>query len=344
MSYFFCASHTSIYNLLHRGIWHDMPLNSTLSPIDSSSITLLKEDGTEMNATDIKVDKYVRLTLDPLPYIAEWQGNTASIFLVEVDPSIASRVDVLKIKRIHDGRIELLKNIMIDLSLIKRVHVTSKTIEKKLRALLSSERKPIVTTPSLFPPPDSSIDESFHIPKSLTKPPSPLPPAKNLITIHKGDLLLSPMQTHVNTVNCIGVMGKGIALAFKKRYPEMFQDYTTRCKQNKVQLGVPYLYPLLSGRNILNFPTKNHWRENSKLEKIEEGLKYLVSHAAAWKIQSIALPPLGCGNGNLPWDTVLPLMQRYLCQLNIPVEIYAPHEAGSFRPEPPAKRPKHTLP
>jgi hypothetical protein len=80
----------------------------------------------------------------------------------------------------------------------------------------------------------------------------------------------------------------------------------------------------------LNFPTKGHWKENSKIEDVKSGLQYLVAHIKEWNIRSIALPPLGCGNGNLSWDDVFPIMREYLAPLNIPVEIYAPHDAYSF--------------
>ena len=137
------------------------------------------------------------------------------------------------------------------------------------------------------------------------------------------------MQTLVNTVNCVGVMGAGIAKTFKLKYPDMFEEYKTRCKRNAVKTGQPYLYRALD-RQIVNFPTKQHWRENSKIEYLVEGLKYLVAHIEAWNIRSLAIPPLGCGNGKLDWNIVLPIMLEHLQPLGIPIEIYAPHAAGSF--------------
>ena len=335
--YFFCASHESIYGLMRRGIWNDMPLNHDLEPISPSTVMILKDDGSEISATDAKLQKYVRLISNPFTYLEQWKGNVASVFIVEVNPRVTRRVDVLKIRRIRDSGIEFLKNIMIDLSDIQRIFVYSKDIEKKLRSAISGEpcKIPIETNPQLFVsdshnPPE--IDEGFVICKSIAAPsdPAPILDKKNLVKICKGDLLLSSMQTHVNTINCVGVMGKGIALSFKNRYPEMFQEYATRCKRKEVALGKPYSYRLKNGRIILNFPTKHHWKEDSRIEEIEKGLRYLVSHAKDWNIQSIALPPLGCGNGNLNWAEVFPLMRKYLSQLEIPVEIYIPHEADSF--------------
>jgi O-acetyl-ADP-ribose deacetylase (regulator of RNase III)/uncharacterized protein YwgA len=140
-----------------------------------------------------------------------------------------------------------------------------------------------------------------------------------------GDLFASPAQTLVNTVNCVGIMGKGVAAEFKKRYPAMFDDYAARCERKEVKLGEPYLYRDLLGANVVNFPTKDHWRSPSRLADIERGLDYLVSHYAEWGITSIAFPPLGCGNGGLEWSEVGPLMHHKLHRLPIDVEVYAPY-------------------
>ena len=139
-----------------------------------------------------------------------------------------------------------------------------------------------------------------------------------------GDLFASHARTLVNTVNCVGIMGKGVAAEFKKRFPEMFEDYASRCTRKEVRLGEPYLYEDLAGASIINFPTKGHWRASSRLADIERGLNYLVAHATEWKLQSLALPPLGCGNGGLEWAEVGPLIHAKLSKLGIDVEVYAP--------------------
>ncbi len=139
-----------------------------------------------------------------------------------------------------------------------------------------------------------------------------------------GDLLASKAQTLVNTVNCVGIMGKGIALAFKRRYPEMFKDYVRRCDRGEVQLGRPYVYRA-DDHLILNFPTKQHWRAVSRLKDIIAGLEYLEAHSREWGITSLAVPPLGCGNGQLEWEVVGPTLHRHLSRLDIPVELYVPH-------------------
>ena len=140
-----------------------------------------------------------------------------------------------------------------------------------------------------------------------------------------GNLFESSAQTWVNTVNCVGVMGKGIAQEFKKRFPGMFQDYVTRCQAGRVRLGQPYHYTDLTGTSIINFPTKDHWRSPSRLQDIEQGLDYFVDHYQAWGIHTIAFPPLGCGNGGLEWRVVGPLMYQKLSPLPLAIEIYAPY-------------------
>ncbi|MBI4556712.1 MAG: macro domain-containing protein [Candidatus Hydrogenedentes bacterium] len=145
------------------------------------------------------------------------------------------------------------------------------------------------------------------------------------IKVLLGDLLHSKAQTLVNTVNCVGVMGKGIALEFKKRFPDMFEDYARRCERGEVRPGVPYLYRSVFPPQIVNFPTKDHWKSVSRIEDIERGLQVLVDRVRQWEIASIAVPPLGCGNGQLEWRDVGPLMYRYLSTMNIPVELYAPY-------------------
>ncbi len=131
-------------------------------------------------------------------------------------------------------------------------------------------------------------------------------------------------QTLVNTVNCVGVMGKGVAKTFKEQYPSMFSDYKQRCNQKQVKPGEPYFYNDMLGVSILNFPTKDHWRSVSRLSDVIKGLDIFVEKYKEWGITSIAFPPLGCGNGGLDWAVVGPLMYQRLSSLDIDIEIYAP--------------------
>ncbi|MEQ8674638.1 MAG: macro domain-containing protein [Aggregatilineales bacterium] len=141
-----------------------------------------------------------------------------------------------------------------------------------------------------------------------------------MITYVVGDLFQSPAKVLVNTVNTVGVMGKGIALQFKRLYPEMFKQYQQLCEQNMFEMGQLWIYKT-PHKWVLNFPTKNHWRHKSKPEYIELGLKKFVRNYEEKGINSISFPMLGCGNGELDWETqVRPLMEEYLGGL--PIDIY----------------------
>ena len=141
------------------------------------------------------------------------------------------------------------------------------------------------------------------------------------IHYQQGDIFDSKAHVIVNTVNCKGVMGKGLALAFKQRYPAMFLVYQQECKTGQLRIGRPTLYKE-STPWILNFPTKDHWKPPSKIEYLEKGLEYFVANYKKAGIKSIAFPKLGAQNGKLSWDEVGPLMARYLSQLDIDVYIY----------------------
>ncbi|GCE27282.1 hypothetical protein KDA_27660 [Dictyobacter alpinus] len=146
-----------------------------------------------------------------------------------------------------------------------------------------------------------------------------------------GDIFSSSAQVLVNPVNCQGIMGKGLALAFKQRYPAMFRTYQQECQSGLLRIGQPTLYTQ-STPWILNFPTKDAVRANSKLEYIEKGLHYLVAHYHTLNIHSIAFPKLGAGYGRLRWEQVGPLMARYLNQLDIPVTIYLTENDQQYQP------------
>jgi uncharacterized protein YwgA/O-acetyl-ADP-ribose deacetylase (regulator of RNase III) len=148
--------------------------------------------------------------------------------------------------------------------------------------------------------------------------------AESNVRVVAGDMFASDAQTLVNTVNTVGVMGKGVALEFKKRFPDMFEDYVDRCSRGEVRLGEPYLYRRLLPPFVLNFPTKDHWRSVSKLSDIVAGLEFLEQHHEDWGITSLAVPPLGCGHGGLEWRVVGPELYRQLARLRIPVVLYAP--------------------
>lgn len=142
-----------------------------------------------------------------------------------------------------------------------------------------------------------------------------------MLTYHRTSILTSQSQTVVNTVNTVGVMGKGLASAFKARYPDMFKAYQKLCKEKRLDIGQLWLWKG-SDQWVLNFPTKKQWRKPSKLSYIEAGLQKFIYQYEQRGIREIAFPRLGCGNGGLDWIDVRPLMERFLSPLPIPVYIH----------------------
>jgi len=143
----------------------------------------------------------------------------------------------------------------------------------------------------------------------------------SMLIYRRTTLLESNAQTLVNTVNCVGVMGKGLAQEFKSRYPDMFAAYQRICDRKLLEPGKLWVWPA-SDHLVLNFPTKKHWRNPSRLEWIEAGLEKFVDTYKRLGVREISFPKLGCGNGGLDWANVRPLMERYLSQISIPVFIH----------------------
>jgi O-acetyl-ADP-ribose deacetylase (regulator of RNase III) len=147
-----------------------------------------------------------------------------------------------------------------------------------------------------------------------------------------GDLLRQDADALVNTVNTAGIMGKGIALQFKRAWPEMFRDYEAACARGDVRIGAMHVWAtgsLTNPRFIINFPTKRHWRSGSKLEDIDLGLTDLLRVIREYDLRSIAIPPLGCGNGGLDWTEVEPLIHRHLTPIAEQVDIRIFPPAGA---------------
>ena len=151
-----------------------------------------------------------------------------------------------------------------------------------------------------------------------------------MIVYKTGNLLEANTEALVNTVNTVGVMGKGIALQFKEAFPENFRSYQQAVRQGQVQIGSVLVVPItqMNGtRFVINFPTKEHWKSPSRLTYIEQGLDDLVYVLNTYDIHSIALPPLGCGNGGLNWQDVKPLIEQKLGNLPTDVIVYEPNDA-----------------
>jgi O-acetyl-ADP-ribose deacetylase (regulator of RNase III) len=154
-----------------------------------------------------------------------------------------------------------------------------------------------------------------------------------MLTYVNISLFESPAQTLVNTVNTVGVMGKGIALMFKQLYPEMYQEYRRLCQAGKLDIGKLYIYRT-PNKIVVNFPTKKHWRQPSQISYIESGLRKFVEHYMDYGISSVSFPQLGCGNGELDWERqVKPIMEEYLRNLPIPVYIHLYGRPAAFVPE-----------
>src|SRR5665213_2229152 len=144
----------------------------------------------------------------------------------------------------------------------------------------------------------------------------------------KGNLLEDSAEALVNTVNCVGFMGKGIALQFKRAFPDNFSEYAKACRADRLVPGTMLIHrtgKLVNPLYVINFPTKRHWRGKSRLDDIKSGLIALVSDIRRLGIRSVAVPPLGCGNGGLNWQTVRPLIEKAFGELpDVDVRLYAP--------------------
>lgn len=160
-----------------------------------------------------------------------------------------------------------------------------------------------------------------------------------MIEYKTGDILRGEADAIINTVNCVGVMGRGIALQFKKAFPENFKAYAVACKNDVVQPGSMFVFAtgqLTAPRYIINFPTKRHWRGASRIEDIDSGLRALTETIRQYQIKSIAIPPLGSGLGGLDWAEVKPRIEKALKPLSdVQVIVYEPKGA------PPAEKMVH---
>ena len=149
-----------------------------------------------------------------------------------------------------------------------------------------------------------------------------------MIRYTRGNLLDEPVEALVNTVNTVGVMGKGIALMFKERFPKNMAAYSQACKAGQVTTGKMFVTEtgeLMGARWIINFPTKQHWRDKSKIEWIEEGLQELKQFIIEHQVKSIAIPPLGAGNGGLNWHEVKSKIEAALSDLDqVEIVIFEP--------------------
>lgn len=159
-----------------------------------------------------------------------------------------------------------------------------------------------------------------------------------MIEYTKGNLLLADAEAIVNTVNCVGYMGKGIALQFKQAFPENFKAYEKACRAEQVKPGHMFIFEtgsMVNPRYIINFPTKRHWRGKSRIEDIESGLLALIFDIKRLNIRSIAIPPLGSGLGGLHWPTVKKIIIDAFSELpDVQVLLYEPQGAPAAKEMP----------
>jgi O-acetyl-ADP-ribose deacetylase (regulator of RNase III) len=156
-----------------------------------------------------------------------------------------------------------------------------------------------------------------------------------MIDLKTGDILQADVEALVNTVNCVGIMGRGIALQFKQAFPENFKAYAAACARDEVQPGRMFVFEtgfLANPKYVINFPTKRHWRDKSRIGDIDAGLKALVDEIRKRGIRSIAVPPLGSGLGGLHWAEVRPLIEAALGNLDLQAVVFEPHASADPRP------------
>jgi O-acetyl-ADP-ribose deacetylase (regulator of RNase III) len=209
---------------------------------------------------------------------------------------------------------------------IHSVYVASQSVAEKVRRMNLGREVPIVPEPAMFFQPA----KRFRVTDRLS--------------LVEGDMFFSQMQTLTVSVNTVGIMGKGLASRAKYQFPDVYVVYQDACRRKALRMGVPYLYKreafmdedladeprTMSGPNankwFLLFATKRHWRDESDLDGIDQGLQWIKENYKKEGIRSLALPALGCGLGKLEWEKVGPIMCREMASLDIPVTVYLPRE------------------
>lgn len=211
---------------------------------------------------------------------------------------------------------------------ILSIYVASHTAAERVRKMGIPSRISVVPEPYMFFRPARRIQVT------------------DKIALGDGDMFFSTMQTLTISVNVVGVMGRGLASRTKYQFPDVYVVYQDACRRKHLKVDKPYLYkreghiaeemadepstlsPTTSYKWFLLFATKRHWRDNSNLDDIEEGLRWLKANYRDEGIQSLAMPALGCGLGGLEWRAVGPVMCRHLREMDIPISIYLPRETN----------------
>lgn len=167
-----------------------------------------------------------------------------------------------------------------------------------------------------------------------------------MITFVDGDFFDYAADIRINTVNCVGVMGAGVAFAFKNKYPEMYNEYVLLCKKGEISPGKPVVWKSIDAQGkeieVINFPTKDHWRNKSKYEYIEKGLYWLSNYLDSKNGKIITLPALGCGHGGLDWNIVKKMIQDSLSKNNNEILVFSPQASKNNKRE--KALPNHSYP
>lgn len=215
---------------------------------------------------------------------------------------------------------------MVPPEYIQTIYVANRETSYEVSSTVNRPKVEVVPEPHTFFQPSNKIELTSHL------------------WVVEGDMFFSRFQTLTVSVNCVGIMGKGLASRAKYQFPDVYVRYQDACRKRVLRMGRPYLYKRESSLDyqladdpntmthangetwFLLFATKKHWRDNADIVEIEQGLKWLVENYHKEGIKSLAIPALGCGQGRLEWKDVGPLICKYLSALEIPVWVYLPAE------------------
>ncbi len=266
-------------------------------------------------------------------FVANGNAASSNTQIQQVSPgiidTIAGQIDKVWWEDV-DGKRRIMAEALVPEEIppdfIHAIYVSSHEAAAKVREALLDSRIPVIPRQDTFFQPTLKIDLTKHL------------------SVLEGDMFFSGLQTLTISVNCVGIMGKGLASRAKYLFPDVYVYYQDLCRKRKMKLGSPYIYKregsfdyqladepsTLAEVNrktwFLLFPTKNHWRERADLPNIEKGIRWVASNYDKMGLESLAVPALGCGQGGLEWKEVGPLLCKYLRDLTIDVWIYLPAE------------------
>jgi O-acetyl-ADP-ribose deacetylase (regulator of RNase III) len=362
---FYITHINNLPSILEKGILcHQEIINQNLEPqtvYDSNIISLRQGKSLPNNK---KLWDYANMYFqvrNPMLYRVTRESKIDEIAVLSIDKSILKLSDIY----VSDGNAAHSHSSFFESTSMDSIHETLKDIQKMEYWDESGKRKIMAEAlvPSHVPPqyikaiytPSEKGSElikskcDFHLKDIVIEPRMFFSPdyyyrVSERINLVRGDMFFSKAQTLTISVNCVGVMGKGLAARAKYQFPHVYVKYEGLCKRNIITKEKPYLIndeffmdekmaddpgSMKSANGLkwfLLFATKGHWKENSNLVDLEKGLQYLVEKQPEWKMKSLAVPALGCGLGGLSWSEAGPMMCKYLDQLGINIRLYLPAE------------------